>query len=341
MIGIGSNKKIIDIYNEIKAENLILQPNFQRKLVWSKVHKESFIETILLGLPFPEIYTAVGDINLKARKTEVLVVDGQQRLSTIYEYIEDVDDAFEYKKIKRFGELSDDEQKAFFYYVVVVRDLGNITLYEIKQIFRRINSVDYALESMEINNALYDGEYISTAKVILDEINLYSTFKEVEISRMKDLEFILALMVTNDLNGYFTGYKEVESFVKNYNDEYPQKQETIDKFTKVNNLLKAIKLEEDSIWINSRSCYFTLVVELLKKIECFDIKNDNVIHEIEEKLKYLSEEIVNNKKLQSSNTNEYSEFYKAMYQGTGSRRNRITRGALLETHLNSIVDSVK
>lgn len=215
MIGIGSNKKIIDIYNEIKDG------------------------------------------------TEVLVVDGQQRLSTIYEYIMDAD-TFEYQKIKKFNELSSEEQTNFFYYVVVVRDLGHIPMSKIRQIFKRINSVDYALEAIEINNALYDGEYITTTKTILKKLKLYSTIKDNDISRMKDLEFILAVMVTNDLQAYFPRYKEVENFVKSYDDLYPYKKQTLDKFKVIIKLLSSLKIREDSIWINSKSCYFTLLVELLK-----------------------------------------------------------------------------
>lgn len=337
MIGMGSNKRIIDLYNEIKSRRLVLQPNFQRKLVWNSMHKENFIDTILNGLPFPEIYTAVGDLNLETRETETIVVDGQQRLTTIYEYIEDAENCFDYKIIKRFKDLSDEEQKNFFYYVVVVRDLGHLPIEEVKQIFRRINSVDYALQAMEINNALYDGEYITTAKNIQEDINLYSTFNETEISRMKDLEFILGVMVTNDLEGYFTGYNEVENFVKNYNQKYPQKEETLFKFKNVNKLIDKIQLPKDSIWINSRSCYFTLLVELLKIIDDIDLSNEIQLEEVRKILINLNENIVNNKSLHKVSKNEYAEFYKAMYQGTNSRKNRSIRGNLLRDKLKYIL----
>ena len=51
-----STKKISDLAGMIKWHELILQPEFQRKLVWNPKHKEAFIETILKGFPFPEIY---------------------------------------------------------------------------------------------------------------------------------------------------------------------------------------------------------------------------------------------------------------------------------------------
>ncbi|MBF8982780.1 DUF262 domain-containing protein [Lutibacter sp. B2] len=334
MIGIGSNKKIIDIYNEIKGGTLKLQPGFQRKLVWNPKHKESFIETILSELPFPEVYTAIGEIDLKTQTTEVLVVDGQQRLSTIYEYIMGAD-TLKYENIKRFTDLSPDEQTKFFYYVVVVRDLGHIPIKKIKDIFKRINSVDYALEAMEINNALYDGEYINTAKSILEKLKLYSAIKENEIMRMKDLEFVLAIMVTNDLEAYFPGYKEIEGYVDRYNDLYEDKDKTLKNFDMIIALLNKINLKEDSIWINSKSCYFTLLVELLKVIDKISIEKHAEI--VAQKLEELEQHIMKNKDFKKEDSNKYSIFYKAMYQGTSSKKNRRIRGALLEQELKSFL----
>ena len=57
-----STKKISDLIGMIKRGDLILQPDFQRKLVWAPKHKESFIDTILRGFPFPEIYIAQSGI---------------------------------------------------------------------------------------------------------------------------------------------------------------------------------------------------------------------------------------------------------------------------------------
>ena len=53
-----SNRKISALYKDIKRENLILQPDFQRRFVWNNKHKEKFIDTILEGYPVPEIYVA-------------------------------------------------------------------------------------------------------------------------------------------------------------------------------------------------------------------------------------------------------------------------------------------
>ena len=86
-----SNKKISELYGMISRNELILQPEFQRKLVWSPQHKEAFIDTILQGFPFPEIYIAQTGVDLDTLQTQQVVVDGQQRLSTIVGYIENAE----------------------------------------------------------------------------------------------------------------------------------------------------------------------------------------------------------------------------------------------------------
>ena len=85
-----STKKISDLIGMIKRGELILQPSFQRKLVWNLKHKESFIDTILNGYPFPEIYIAQSGIDIQTFQAKQVVVDGQQRLSTILNYLEGV-----------------------------------------------------------------------------------------------------------------------------------------------------------------------------------------------------------------------------------------------------------
>ncbi|WP_232287120.1 hypothetical protein WH8501_13695 [Crocosphaera watsonii WH 8501] len=49
-------------------------------------------------------------------------------------------------------------------YQIVVRDIGQVDDSDIKEVFRRINLTKFKLEDVEIHNAIYDGEFIQTAK---------------------------------------------------------------------------------------------------------------------------------------------------------------------------------
>ncbi|PFJ86283.1 DUF262 domain-containing protein [Bacillus cereus] len=331
--GTATNKKIIELFNMMKEGTLILQPSFQRNLVWNNKHKEGFIETILLGFPFPEVYFTDGKINLVTQKSQTLVVDGQQRLNTIYQYITNSDELV-LKNVKRFNELSDEEKTIFFDYNVVVRDLGRLDIKDIKEIFNRINSVQYALNAVEINNALYEGEFISTAKEIL-ETNLFKdldVFGDNEASRMKDLEYVTLIMTTIEVEGYFTSDNEVEDYIKRYDNEYPNKDKVKKEVVGVLSLIKSLHLPPDSMWFR-RSSLFTLIVELAFYYRRFNELPE--MHALKELLISLEHLIVENKN-QNKSQNSYAKFYNYIYQGTASRTGRIARGDVLANHLNDL-----
>lgn len=325
--GIGTNKKVVELYGMMNDGSLILQPSFQRKLVWNDVHKEKFLETIIFGYPFPEVYFADGDIDLEKKKSTTLVVDGQQRLHTIYQYITN-DSKLILKKVKRYNELTQKEQTDFLDYKVVVRDLGRIREDEIKEIFSRINSVQYALNAMEIDNALYEGEFISVAKSIQSS-NLLTDLQlltDGEISRMKDLEFILLIMSTVEVGGYFTSNNEVDTYIKRYDNDYPNKDYMVNKFLEVLSYVKQLNLPVDSIWYR-KTCMFSLLSELLMRIytekktlpniaNCY-----SVLIDIENKIISAKDEGI---------SNQYADFYSYMFQGTSSRKGRNVRGIVIK-----------
>src|SRR5229473_97399 len=69
-----------------KSGTLRIKPPYQRKPVWSPKQKCRLIESILLGMPIPEIYiqhTVTGDED----DTSFAVVDGQQRIRTLVQFI--------------------------------------------------------------------------------------------------------------------------------------------------------------------------------------------------------------------------------------------------------------
>ena len=63
------------------ASGAIKIPGFQRHYVWDIRKASRLIESILLGLPVPQVF-----LYEKARN-EFLVIDGQQRLLTIYYFM--------------------------------------------------------------------------------------------------------------------------------------------------------------------------------------------------------------------------------------------------------------
>jgi hypothetical protein len=321
------NKKISDLYKRIREGSLILQPEFQRKFVWNSSHQESFIDTILRGLPFPEIYTAQSGVDIEKIETREVIVDGQQRLSTIVQYIDEAKESKTFgKKVSKFKDLSEDDQKDFLNYNIVIRDLGDVSSDLIREIFNRINQTKFGLEQVEIQNAGYDGEYISTAKEILEEIDKehIPIFSDSEMSRMSDLHFVLLVMTTLENAGYFTLDKEIEKFIASFNDEYPTKEKTKSIIVNVLNKIKNLNLDPDSIWYR-KSNFFTLLVELSQKA-------DRNYETIKPKLIEFEKNILANK-YTPKGENDFSTYYSYMYTGTNQRQARVVRSELFKKYV--------
>lgn len=322
-----SNKKISELYKRIKDKTLILQPDFQRKFVWTTTHKEAFIETILKGLPFPEIYTAQSGIDIEKIETQEVVVDGQQRLSTLVQYIDEPEGSKIFGKlVPKFKALGIDNQKEFLNYNVVIRDLEDISSDYIREIFKRINQTKFNLQQVEIQNAVYDGEFITTAKEILKSVESQHIpiFSESEMSRMSDLHFILSIMSTLEIGGYFTRDSEIEKMVAMYNDNYPNKGLTLNNIVSVLLGIKSMDLEPDSIWYR-KSNFFTLVIELCKQ----DVINYD---EIKSKLLILDTNVIANK-YTPRDENEFATYYAYMYTGTNSRQARVIRSEIFNKNI--------
>lgn len=331
---LSTDMKIIELYNKYMAGSLDLQPHYQRKLVWKKQHKYNFIKTILDNYPFPEIYIASAAIDVKSLKALEWVVDGQQRLSTIFEYIDSRSDFEESSSIPFFKDLSDDEKKSFLNYTVSVRDLKDISHEIISDIFQRINLTEYSLNGIERINAQYgDSEFMLYCKQLVEmdfvpnsNITNYmlptevrekfdnffhndnNIFSDNDIKRMNNLHFAMTLVATLFSGEYFRRNDNVKEFLEKYNDEV----ENVVDFTKhllyTIDIISQLNLPQKSYWLNKANI-FTLICEIFKYgISSIDKLRDNLIMLEEQYKKYLhnkeTEEVEAKHKLYFENARE-------------------------------------
>jgi hypothetical protein len=209
----ATNKRLRELLTAIGDGSLVPRPEFQRRLVWAMRHKNAFISTVLEGYPFPEIYMAAGEVDLSTGRGTLMLVDGQQRLTTLYDYFHGSAELRLSNEVVAYETLNDQAKLDFLEYEVVVRDLGKMPIEEIKEVFRRINSTSYSLNAMEIDNARYDGEFKRLAEDLsqLDFFDEHKLFSANEIRRMMDVRFVLSLMVTM-LSTYFNRDEEISNY---------------------------------------------------------------------------------------------------------------------------------
>ena len=280
----STNVKIIELYNKIDSERLMLQPDFQRKLVWKTQHKFHFIETILKNFPFPEVYIASSEMDVTAITSKEIVVDGQQRLTTIVDYIKGDGDFESQNKVTSFQELDTEGKKKFLNYFVSVRDLKNLDEDVVKEIFMRINNTEYSLNTVEKLNAQFgDSEFVIFCKQISEKdfqpneentdaivdqetrgvINKFfldnNVFSENDIKRMNDLQYVMTLVSTLIESDYFSRNSKVMGYVEQYNSDFDRQAIVEKKILNAISIYNKLELEANSYWL-TRTNVFTLLV---------------------------------------------------------------------------------
>lgn len=192
--------------------NLTLKPSYQRNAVWMLRQKCFLIESVLKGFPIPEVF--INQTTSEDGTTEYAVVDGQQRIRTLLQFVgadsdEDqvIYDSFTLDKLDTssdwygmsFDDLSSDDKKAFYKYKLAIRYLDSELDVEMKEMFRRINTFTAPLKPQELRNATYGGPFARLAIKFADDYGDFFAENRIisaaAIRRMFDIEFVAELLI--------------------------------------------------------------------------------------------------------------------------------------------------
>jgi len=182
-------------------------PDFQREFVWSRKQSSLLIDSFLSGLPVPPIFFYIGDDNVN------LVIDGQQRLLSIFFFFEGyfgAEDAHGNRPVfrlyglgkkspyrnKRYQDLDEADQRGLRSAVlraINIRQLGpandDSSAY---YIFERLNTGGTPLTGQEIRNVVYRGPFNDTLKSLnADESWRAILGRPLPDKHQKDIELLL------------------------------------------------------------------------------------------------------------------------------------------------------
>ncbi|MDP9499694.1 DUF262 domain-containing protein [Bisgaard Taxon 45] len=162
--------QLLTYINDIRNGRLITDPFFQRNLVWREIHKRDFIQTILMGFPFPQIFLSKGKIDLEKQMSIASVVDGQQRTNAIMDFLNNkfpVDG-------KYFSDLLDKEKEQFYKYEIAIIEL-DLTHDDpkVQEIFQRINRTSNSLTGIEKKASEFSAsEYMIVAEFLSEHLTI-------------------------------------------------------------------------------------------------------------------------------------------------------------------------
>lgn len=282
------SRELLDLVKDARDKRLVISPYFQRDLVWRELHKVDFIKTIRMGYPFPQIFISRGRIDIESMTSQACVVDGQQRMNAIQEFLADklkVDG-------KRFSDLTPPQKEQFLKYEVPVIDLD---LAEddpqIIEVFKRLNRTFYSLSKVEKLATEYaPSEFMFVAKIFADQLSLAEDsdeplakdpnvpkelyawaadqtldafhewllqsgiFSTYEISRKVPLMFCLNLLSTA-LGGFFNRNELSEAYLESYKDGFSEKAKLIKSFERTAKFIKSLELSVGSYWLNKANAF--------------------------------------------------------------------------------------
>lgn len=329
----ATNRKVRELLTSLREGKLQPRPEFQRRLVWSNKDKSAFLDTVLKNYPFPEIYVAAGDVNVETGEAKEMLVDGQQRITTLYQYFTGSPDLKLAKNIPSYTGLENKQKEAFLQYDVVVRDLGKVPMEEIREVFRRINATSYALNAMEIHNARFEGEFKAFAEQIAQHefFERHRVFSASEVKRMQDTRFILVL-ASMLLSTYFNRDDEIEEFLNQYNDEFPQKESLTNELYSVFSFIDDLTLPRESrAW--KKVDLFTLMVEVHRAL--FKDKLSLDVRSVRSALLKFYQEVDSYSEGVATTDENVSKYHKAALQATSDRGSRIARGDAIRAVLKN------
>jgi hypothetical protein len=348
----SNSVKLLDLYNKINSGSLVTSPDFQRNLVWKKQHKYEFIKTILLNFPFPEVYLASTEVDVDNLQAREIVVDGQQRLTTIVDYIKGIGDFKEQNHVTSFDELVIEDKREFLNYSITVKDLKDIGLISIKEIFKRINSTNYSLNSNEIINAEYgDGEFSMFCKQLVDNefnpsheitdivlteevrkpilsfLTNRNIFSNNDIKRMYDIQYLMLISSTILEGNYFGRNTKINHYLEKYNKNFDAHLDVLNYLNNSINIIQKLQLPTDGYWYNKANV-FTLIIEFHKvNVENIDLNYlESTLLELAKKVDvYFADEDV------SLITTDEGKYFEYARQGSHEFAAREHRGKVIQS----------
>ncbi|CAL9582382.1 hypothetical protein SUDANB176_05064 [Streptomyces sp. enrichment culture] len=191
-------------FNDLHRRELInLDPPYQRRSVWNQAYREYFIETILLGYPAPAIFLHE---EIQADGTASYdVVDGKQRLTAIFEFIDGAFPVAEDSKLERhqgkyFSSIDDEARKSFWTYQFLVEYLPTTDEGTLNNVFDRINRNVAKLTRQELRHAKFDGVFARAAEAMTELMSAklpsgVPHFAPMSRRQMKDVELVAQLLL--------------------------------------------------------------------------------------------------------------------------------------------------
>lgn len=203
----GTDWTVETLLTQIARKSIEISPQFQRRDAWSRPAKSKFIESIILGLPIPQIVLA----ERKEKRGSYLILDGKQRLLSLAQYAGILSDsennAFGLSGLEILTNLKRQKYRAmagnpaFEPYLssfhshtiraIVIRNWPNVSFLHL--VFQRLNTGSLKLSPQELRQAVTPGPFLDFADSVALKSDLLHALLGLKAadSRMRDTELLV------------------------------------------------------------------------------------------------------------------------------------------------------
>ena len=232
----SSPHPISDIRDWHESGRLELRPDFQRRGVWSVPARIMLMDTILCNIPMPKVFLAN---TIEDGNTYRVVIDGQQRISAILDFLRDkfsLEAPYPGNEIgKKFSELDQETQDRFLSYQIDFNEAQKPTDEEVREVYSRVNKYTVPLNKQELRRADFPGAFLTVSEELaadtyFDRVGIFSA---ADRRRYADVEYVSELLAAM-LDDIQDKKRTLDDFYIRYSTwDEKHKREISDRFSKV------------------------------------------------------------------------------------------------------------
>lgn len=223
----SGNKALQTLTNKIKRGNIIFTHKLQRREgVWSKSAKSLLIDSLLRGYPVNPVYTVIDE--------KQAVIDGIQRLSTCYDYINDgfalsknlepieLDGQMYEITGKKFSKLDDPVKDELMSAQIQVYEITEYTDKEVRDMFSRLNG-GKPLNSVQKMTPEMSDDLSNTIFDIISHPFFAKVLTPAQLKSSVDQSIALEILMLSEINNEYDfgsfSRKDKEKFIEYYNNK--------------------------------------------------------------------------------------------------------------------------
>ncbi|MDI6102109.1 DUF262 domain-containing protein [Actinoplanes sp. NEAU-A12] len=319
---------------DLHRRNLLeLSPPYQRRSVWNQSYKDYFVDTVLLNYPAPAVFL-FEDITDEG-VGNYAVVDGKQRLQTVFDFIKGEFPVSEKASIPRlrglhFSEFGSAEKRSLYAYQFSIEFLPSTDEGTLSNIFDRINRNVAKLTAQELRHAKYSGIFAATAERLTEEMTrrLPTDFPRIASSskrQMKDVELVVNLLLLTERGVESYSQSDLDAAYSDRDEDWEVASEVEEEFLQTVALIKELAeglLSGEAKRLRNQADFYSLYGSLLQLKRAEKLPDSNSI--IQNLNAFMASVNSEDARADSANARRYYEAARSNSNDPAQRRDRIS-----------------